>query len=142
MSIQSDVTTAEIMVRLVVPGSASLPLLADLRYATTDPYAVQIALRVAGDDRPEDTIDWSFARQLLTDGVMRPVGEGDVRVWPEPIEGAAGVRVELVSPSGQAVLEMLLTDVVEFLSATYTLVPTGCETDHLDIDAELAAFFA
>jgi hypothetical protein len=124
----------EIALRLVVPGSVSLPVPSDLRYDPSDPYAVHVSFRTG----QEDTVEWTFARQLLTDGVTCPVGEGDVQVWPTTGDDLPVVCLALCSPSGRALFEMPLTELVEFLSATYAAVPTGSESAHVDLDAELA----
>jgi hypothetical protein len=34
--------------------------------------------------------------------------------------------------------ETSLSDVVEFLTRSYAAVPSGCESEYVDIDAELA----
>lgn len=126
--------SAELELRLVVPGSTSLPVLADLTYDVADPYAVRVAFHTGGPD----VVEWTFARQLLTDGVARPGGEGDVQVWPSHSGSRPIVCIALSSPSGRALFEAPLGEVVEFLTRTYALVPTGSESDHVDVDAELA----
>lgn len=128
--------TAEFALRLVVPGSGALPVLTDLRYHPGDPYAVHVTFRTGSDD---EVVEWTFARQLLTDGVARPVGDGDVQVWPAYADRAPVVCLALSSPAGRAVFEMPLGALAEFLTRTYTVVPTGCESDFVDLDAELAA---
>jgi starch synthase len=72
--------TAELELHLVVPGGPSLPVLADLRYESNDPWAVRVAFQTGGEG--DGVVEWMFARQLLTDGVAQATGEGDVRVWP------------------------------------------------------------
>lgn len=129
--------TAEFALRLVVPGGNALPVLAGLRYDAADPYAVHVGFRTGGAS--DEAVEWTFARQLLTDGVTHPVGEGDVQVWPShDHDDAAVVCLALSSPSGKALFEMPLTELVEFLSRTYEAVPTGRESDFVDLDAELA----
>lgn len=127
--------TADLDLRLVVPGGASLPVLAGIRYDAADPYAVHVTFHTGGD---RGTVEWSFARQLLTDGLTQATGEGDVRVWPSHVDGVATVFLALSSPSGQAVFEVALHELAEFLTSSYTAVPTGCESDFIDLDAELA----
>ena len=134
MSTRPVTVQSEIELRLVVPGSASLPVLADLRYEPADPYAVHVAFHTGG----AETVEWTFARQLLTDGVTRAVGDGDVQVWPAPATVRASVNLSLSSPSGRALFEVPLAELVEFLSQTYNAVPTGSESDYVDVDAELA----
>ena len=45
----------------------------------------------------------------------------------------------LSSPSGRALFEAPLLRVVQFLTQTYAVVPTGCESGFVDVDAELAS---
>lgn len=131
MSAHLEVST-ELELRLLVPG-ASLPVRASVRYHQSDPYAVTVEFHTG-----EEPVVWTFARQLLTDGVASSVGAGDVRVWPSREGGERLVCISLSSPSGQALFEAPLGDVMSFLTRTYELVPTGTEADHLDLEAELA----
>ncbi len=139
MNAHDDTIRTEMALRLVVPGSVSLPVVATLRYDASDPYAVHVAFRTGGSEGPADgSVEWTFARQLLTDGVTRSVGEGDVQVWPSHVEASPVVCLALSSPSGRALFEVPLTALVQFLSSTYAAVPTGSESDFVDLDAELA----
>jgi hypothetical protein len=133
MTARPDSVSEELELRLVVPGSASLPVMADLAYDAADPYAVHVAFHTG----EHDVVDWVFARQLLTDGVTHPVGDGDVQVWPSHAAGRPLVCLALSSPSGRALFEIPLADLVEFLTKTYAAVPTGSESDFVDVDAEL-----
>jgi len=135
MSTRPSAVTADLDLRLVVPGSTALPVLASITYDAADPFAVLVTFHTGGD---RGTVEWRFARQLLTDGVTRLVGEGDVKVWPTRANGAAAVCLSLSSPSGEALFEVSLTELVEFLTRSYAAVPTGSEHEYLDIDAELA----
>lgn len=135
MTPRSTSVSTELQLRLVVAGSPSLPVRAALRYDVGDPYAVQVAFHTGSDG---DIVTWTFARQLLTDGVTAPVGEGDVRVWPAAAAGLPVVCLSLCSPSGKAVFEVPLPELVDFLGQTYAAVPTGAESQHVDVDAELA----
>jgi Streptomyces sporulation and cell division protein, SsgA len=135
MSSRHDSITTEMELRLVVGDGADRPVQAELSYTPRDPYAVRIGFHTGGDD----VVEWTFARSLLTDGVTHPVGDGDVQVWPAT--GASGeqqVRLSLSSPSGKALFEAPLPQLVQFLTETYALVPTGCESDFVDVGAELA----
>lgn len=129
--------TAELDLRLVVPGASSLPVVAGVRYDASDPYAVHVGFHT-GAAEDDSIVEWTFARQLLTDGVTRPVGEGDVQVWPSHSASSPVVCLALSSPSGRALFEVPLADLVEFLTDTYTAVPTGAESSFVDLDAELA----
>lgn len=134
MSLRRDSITAAMELRLVVPGSTALPVPADIRYDHRDPYAVHMAFHTGG----AEIVEWTFARSLLTDGVTHPVGEGDVQVWPSHVGGQPVVCLSLSSPSGRALFEVPLSRLVEFLTETYAVVPTGSESDFVDVGAELA----
>jgi hypothetical protein len=135
MGTSHTTVTAELGLRLVLPDSPSLPVLATLRYDADDPYAICVTFHTGADG---SAVEWSFARQLLTDGSARPVGDGDVRVWPTHRNGRQLISLSLTSPSGSALFETSLSDVVEFLTRSYAAVPSGCESEYVDIDAELA----
>jgi hypothetical protein len=108
--------------------------MAELTYDHGDPYAVKVAFHTGGSD----IVEWTFARALLTDGVTHPVGEGDVQVWPSHSGGRPVVCLSLSSPSGRALFEAPLAELVEFLTKTYAVVPTGSESEYVDVEAELA----
>lgn len=127
----------ELHLRLVVPGAASLPVRAGLAYDAADPYAVQVAFHT-GTEQHAQVVDWTFARQLLTDGLAGPVGQGDVQVWPSTSAGEAVACLSLSSPSGKALFEVPVPELVGFLSATYEAVPPGTESAYVDVEAELA----
>lgn len=128
-----DVAT-ELELRLVVPGSMSLSVRAGLCYETADPYAVHVTFHTGSPG----AVRWTFARQLLTDGVTIRSGEGDVSVWPARSGGRPVVCLSLRSPSGAALFEAPLDSLVEFLTNTYAVVPTGSENLYVDLDAELS----
>ena len=128
---------ADLQLRLVIAGAAPLPVRAGLRYDVLDPYAVQVAFHT-GSSGDGEVVEWTFARSLLSQGVSSPAGDGDVQVWPSTSGGLPVVCLSLSSPSGKALFEVPLAELVEFLTKTYVAVPTGSESDHVDVDAELA----
>ena len=132
--------TAELELRLVVPGGPSLPVIAGLRYSADDPWAVRVAFQTGGEG--DGIVEWMFARQLLTDGVSGTVGEGDIRVWPAMSGGERVINLAMASPSGSALFEIDRYELVEFLQQTYLAVPTGLEGDAVDLDAELEALLS
>lgn len=139
MSTRPVTVRSEFQLRLVVPGASSLPVRAGLSYDATDPYAVTVAFHT-GAGGNGDVVQWTFARQLLTDGVTAPVGQGDVQVWPaHDAADTPVVCLSLSSPSGKALFELPVSELVEFLTMTYAAVATGSESEHIDLDAELAA---
>jgi hypothetical protein len=137
MTTRPTSVNSELQLRLVVPGAASLPVRAVLEYDLTDPYAVTVCFHT-GSGTGGEVVQWTFARQLLSDGVSAPAGEGDVQVWPSASGGAPVVCLSLSSPSGRALFEVPLGDLVEFLGRSYRTVPLGAESQHVDVDAELA----
>jgi hypothetical protein len=134
MNAPQQTVSAEIDLRLLVSAGPALPLRADIDYSPDDPYAVRVAFHTSDDA----VVQWTFARSLLTEGVAHPVGDGDVQVWPSNAGGVSSVCLSLSSPSGRALFEAPRTDVVTFLARTYSCVPTGQESDFVDLDAELA----
>ena len=128
---------ADLHLRLVVAGSSPLPVRAGLRYDVGDPYAVQVAFHTGASGSGE-SVEWTFARSLLSDGVSAPVGDGDVQVWPSSSAGLSVICLSLSSPSGKALFEVPPPELVEFLAETYSAVPSGSEGDYVDVEAELA----
>jgi Streptomyces sporulation and cell division protein, SsgA len=114
---------------LCVPGLPDLVLPVLLRYSAADPYAVRMVLLPDGGG--DESVEWMFARTLLTEGLTGPAGEGDVRVRVLGRE----VCVEL---AGSASVLLPLDGLVEFLADSYTVVPTGCESGVGALDRELA----
>ena len=68
---------ASVHLRLVVADADAVPLPVSLRYSAADPYAVRAVF--SGDGME---VEWVFARDLLRTGLISPVGDGDVHVWP------------------------------------------------------------
>lgn len=136
---------SELDVRLVVPGDVGVSLTVELCYDPADPFAVHATFRA-----PDGSVEWVFARDLLADGLERPVGVGDVRVWPawrDPngsgMPTAAGeggcdvVCLALVSPDGQALLEIDAWALEGFVRRMHAAVRPGEEAQLLDLDRTL-----
>jgi len=105
--------------------------MADFGYTSVDPYAVSISFPEAGAD-----VVWVVGRDLLIRGLTDPVGLGDVRTCPGlDDDGRAIVMIEFLSPEGHLVTEALTEQVYRFLCLTLTIVPSGTEHDHLDVDS-------
>ncbi|MFK0291312.1 SsgA family sporulation/cell division regulator [Streptomyces sp. NPDC090442] len=134
----NTVVERELELGLVLSPERSIPVPARLTYRTDDPYAVHIAFHV-GSDCP---VHWTFARELLVEGVFRPSGEGDVRVWPTKLNGRSLVCMALTSPDGDALLEAPAAAVSAWLERTLRIVPPGSESTHLGIDKGLNALLA
>lgn len=130
--------------RATVAETPSVPVPVRLLFEQADPFAVHMTFTTA----PGRDVSWVFARDLLLDGLLRPVGDGDVRIWPGPggatSDGAPQdvVFLELSSPSGRARFEASATTIARFLDQTLALVPSGAESSLVDVDAALKALLA
>ncbi|MEU1227036.1 MULTISPECIES: SsgA family sporulation/cell division regulator [unclassified Streptomyces] len=136
----TDNTTVEreLELKLVLSPERSVPVPARLAYRTDDPYAVHITFHV-GTDHP---VNWTFARELLVEGVFRACGHGDVRIWPTKVDGRSVILMALSSPDGDALLEAPSAQVSAWLERTLRAVPPGTESERLGIDDGLAEILA
>jgi len=125
----------DLVVDLVVAGGPALPVRSRFEYRQNDPFAVALHFLVDGDQ----WVTWTFARDLLEEGINSPAGDGDVQIWPGVRDGARCTYLHTRSPHGAATFVLALGTVVEFLLSTYALVPSGTESEFLDLDAEIAA---
>ncbi|MFM9593271.1 SsgA family sporulation/cell division regulator [Streptomyces scabiei] len=132
------VVERELELGLVLSPEHTLPVPAKLGFRSDDPYAVHITFHI-NSERP---VHWTFARELLVEGVFRPCGQGDVRVWPTKVSGRGVVLMALSSPDGDALLEAPAAAVSAWLERTLRVVPPGSEFDMLGFDDGLAELLA
>ncbi|MGW1281686.1 SsgA family sporulation/cell division regulator [Streptomyces tsukubensis] len=119
--------------RIVASAPRAEPVRALLRYETGDPYAVRMTF--PADATLEGTdLAWAFARELLTAGLDRPAGDGDVRIRPY---GYDRTVVEFHAPEGVAVVHVRTAEVRRFLDRVQGVVPSGQESRYLDLDDDL-----
>ncbi|MFF8994822.1 SsgA family sporulation/cell division regulator [Streptomyces sp. NPDC014983] len=135
---QHTVVERELELRLVLSPERSIPVPARLAYRSDDPYAVHIVFHI----NSEFPVHWTFARDLLVEGVFRPCGHGDVRVWPTKADGRSVVLMALSSPEGDALLEAPTPQVSAWLERTLRAVPPGSEGGQLGIDDALDQLLA
>jgi hypothetical protein len=121
--------------RLIASAPRERAVLATLHYERSDPFAVRIAFPATASLDGEE-VTWTFARELLLAGLQAPAGDGDVQVWPC---GPHRTVLEFRAPEGMAVVQIDTRAARRFLLRSYTLVPKGSETRHLDLDGDLAA---
>ncbi|MBC9719590.1 SsgA family sporulation/cell division regulator [Streptomyces sp. TRM66268-LWL] len=135
------VITEDCEISVLTEAGPALPLAATLLYSTDDPFAVSVLLRAGemGD------ITWRFARDLLSQGVRYPAGDGDVHVWATGRGHHQQLRIRIrgavdFSHDVEATLVFRSADVNQFLSRTYRLVTRGQEA--IDFDRELSMLLA
>ncbi|MEV6051100.1 SsgA family sporulation/cell division regulator [Streptomyces sp. NPDC052107] len=133
-----NVVERELELRLILSPERGIPVPARLSYRSDDPYAVHITFHI----NSESPVDWTFARELLVEGVFRPCGQGDVRVWPTKVQGRSVVLMALSSPDGDALLEAPVPQVSAWLERTLRAVPPGTEGGQLGIDDALDQLLA
>ena len=130
--------TQPVTLDLIDPTGTSTPIAAELHYEPSDPYAVTTVFMTGASQ-----VRWTFGRELLMRGLYEPSGDGDVHVWPcLDTEGHAVVIIELCSPDGEALVQAKTGDLTRFVERMSELVEMGKESDHIDVDATIAAIFA
>ncbi len=126
--------TRVVTLEFIDASGTATPLPAELSYDTQDPYAVAACFRTGASD-----VRWVFARDLLAEGLYEPTGDGDVHVWPcLSACGTAVTMIELSSPDGEALMQARSDEVCKFLANTEALVPSGTESELIDLDEALA----
>ncbi|MFF0157384.1 SsgA family sporulation/cell division regulator [Streptomyces sp. NPDC005263] len=135
---QYTVVERELELRLILSREHDIPVQARLGYRSDDPYAVHISFHITS----EHPVNWTFSRDLLVEGVFRPSGHGDVRVWPAKVDGRTVVLMALSSPEGDALLQAPAAQMSAWLERTLRVVPPGTEGEQLGIDGELDQLLA
>lgn len=131
----SAVIDQAVQARLIATAPRSRVIPAALRYDRSDPFAVRVVFP------PDASLDgreavWTFARELLEEGMRRPSGTGDVHIWPC---GPRATVLEFHTVDGLAMVQFNSRDLRRFLMRSYGTVPRGGESGHLDVDGDLAA---
>jgi hypothetical protein len=135
MDTAAPIVTQPVTMELLGPSGDAHPMQAALQYDARDPYAAVVVFET---DRGQ--VRWDFGRDLLIAGVNEPTGDGDVHVWPcVDSAGRAVVVMELFSSDGCALVRARLNDVSRFVDRITAVVAPGTESEHLDVDAAIAA---
>jgi len=130
--------TQSVTLELIDSTGAATPIEAELHYDPRDPYAVTTVFMTGSSQ-----VRWTFGRDLLTEGLYEPSGDGDVHVWPcLDSAGRAVVIIELCSPDGEALVQAKTGDLSTFVERMSQLVEPGTESAHVDVDATIDAIFA
>lgn len=117
--------------QFVTLNGSGAPVLSRLSYVANEPFAINIAFRT---ERGR-WVEWTFARELLVQGLTEPTGIGDVRVRPDLAGDDDLLVLEIESPDGYALVEIEREDVERFLDAAAGVIPLGRESDYFDVDA-------
>lgn len=123
------IVSTQMDLNLVLTAERTVTVCALLDYAVDEPYSVRATFRTSEGD-----VRWVFARDLLSDGLTKPAGDGDIAVWPSRTRDRDVLCISLSSPSGSALMEANRSDIEDFLARTYQVAPVGAESAFLDID--------
>ncbi|QEU90292.1 SsgA family sporulation/cell division regulator [Streptomyces kanamyceticus] len=130
----STVIEQAVEARLVAAAPRMPTIPATLHYDQRDPFAVRMSFPAPATLEGVE-VYWTFARELLTHGVERAVGDGDVRVRPYGFDRTV---VEFHAPEGTAIVHVRTGELRHFLHRTMDLVPVGQEHLYVDLDQDLA----
>jgi hypothetical protein len=130
----STVIEQAVEARLVAAAPRMLTIPASLHYDRQDPFAVRMSFPAPATLEGVE-VSWTFARDLLVQGVESAVGDGDVRVRPYGFDRTV---VEFHAPEGTAIVHVRTGELRRFLHRTTALVPAGQEHLHVDLDQDLA----
>lgn len=107
------------------------PVPTSVRYfPEADPYAMVFIFFT-----PEP-VQWTFARDLLVEGLTVPAGEGDVKFRPH--EGHIIMEITDPTNNGSAEFVFLRQDIQSICEIAETMMPQGNESEKINWDAELA----
>ncbi|HXH78370.1 SsgA family sporulation/cell division regulator [Nocardioides sp.] len=102
-----------------------------MAYHRQDPFAITMTFLT-----PDESLTWTFGRELLIDGLRRTSGDGDVSIAPAVSPtGQRVVLITLSSPDGRLILQARQSQIAEFVERSLVVVPLGAEVENLDIDA-------
>ncbi|MFJ9443174.1 SsgA family sporulation/cell division regulator [Kitasatospora sp. NPDC101235] len=121
--------------RLVLGEHESVDIPVRFGYRSDDPLAV--ALEFLGPAAEAGT--WRFSRDLLWEGLQRPAGLGDVRIWPPcTCHGRPSLRIMLRNRDDVTLIDLPSHQVRRWLRhKAFTLVPQGSEDTLINWTAEL-----
>jgi hypothetical protein len=135
----SDCPDLHLTVWLHVSREETLPIQARFRYDRAQPFAVSVDFWNAAGG----AVTWVLSRELLTAGLQRPSGEGDVRIWPPcPRHGGTHLHILLLGRSGTALLDVAIRPIRAWLADTYALVPVEAEEQSIDWDSSFERVLA
>ncbi|GAB2887989.1 SsgA family sporulation/cell division regulator [Streptomyces deserti] len=123
-----------LVVQLQAGVTDRFPVLAHLSYDAADPFALTVVFSHDG----RVLARWQLDREMVADGLTRPVGIGDVRLRPESRGTWQELRMEFFGdarPDGgrhHAVVFAWAAAFAAFLRETYEVVGPGQEEVRVD----------
>ncbi|MEX5707811.1 SsgA family sporulation/cell division regulator [Parafrankia sp. FMc6] len=132
---QVDDVTTEFVVD-DAPSRGRITVL-QITWRSCDPLAVALVLVSRPDHPALPQGHWVAPRDALRAGLdgPAPVGDGDVRITPEPTRD--GIRLELADGERRSVVVLDAAPVRRFLERTERVVPAGEEHPEVALDAVL-----
>lgn len=127
-------THTTLVVQLQAGDTERCPVLAHLSYDDADPFAVTFLFSHDG----RVLARWTLDRDMLAEGLSRPVGIGDVRLRPASTGQWEELRMEFLGdprPDGgrhHAVVFAWAPAIAAFLRDTHEIVPPGQEEVRVD----------
>lgn len=120
----------EVALHCVDQHERPLTFMSTFAYDASTPYAVAIICHLTEAD-----LTWTIDRAVVEAGLVQPAGFGSVRLRPVADDvGSRMVEIQFDSSTGRLVTDASAADVRQFLADTWTAVPPGTESDHLDLD--------
>ncbi|MEU9350347.1 SsgA family sporulation/cell division regulator [Streptomyces griseoloalbus] len=123
-----------LVVELQAGVADRFPVLAHLSYDPSDPFAVTVVFSHDG----RVLARWQLDREMVTEGLVRPVGIGDVRLRPESRGVGRELRMEFLGEAHgdggrhHAVVFAWAETIGEFLHETRLMVAPGSEEVRVD----------
>ncbi|WP_405014953.1 SsgA family sporulation/cell division regulator [Kitasatospora sp. NBC_01539] len=135
-----DAVEHESTVHLTGPAAGDMTML--MRYETDDPYAVRLAFLDSGTadegGSRDGSVTWVMGRELLTVGLTRRCGTGDVTVRPLT---PALTELSFAGTHGVAVVHASTRALRAFLRATYVRVAAGSEAAWITVPDDISTLF-
>ncbi|WP_187451808.1 SsgA family sporulation/cell division regulator [Streptomyces parvus] len=125
------VVTAEVS----TPDHTGGRLVVWIRHLPDDPLAVRLDFAPTGGPE-QSAATWVFARSLLAEGIITPVGDGDVRVRPGD---AYETHIELRPVHGHCLVRFRTAALRSFLARTETWPPQVSARVRTELDRTLDA---
>ncbi|CAL9652683.1 Sporulation-specific cell division protein SsgB [Streptomyces sp. enrichment culture] len=123
-----------LVVQLQAGDTERCPVFAHLGYDAADPFALTVVFSHDGHVLAR----WTLDREMVGEGLLRPVGIGDVRLRPVSRGTLDELRIEFLGDPRadgdrhHAVVFAWAPAVAAFLRETYAVVPPGREEFRVD----------